>query len=119
MTHDHDSEVFEDQSSTRFRDDDEGLDGAPVFTCLRAATGTDLASDEADRARRGADRRQHGPAASRRRTACSACILELDGETVTSRPAPGIGYLHTGIEKNMEFKHVVPGGHLRAPAWTT
>jgi len=30
-------------------------------------------------------------------------ILEMDGETVTSI-RPGIGFLHTGIEKNMEFK---------------
>ena len=30
-------------------------------------------------------------------------ILEMDGETVTSL-RPGIGFLHTGIEKNMEFK---------------
>lgn len=30
-------------------------------------------------------------------------ILELEGETVTEARA-GIGYLHTGIEKNMEFR---------------
>ena len=30
-------------------------------------------------------------------------ILELDGETVTEARA-GIGYLHTGIEKNMEYR---------------
>jgi NADH-quinone oxidoreductase subunit D len=30
-------------------------------------------------------------------------ILEIDGETVTETRA-GIGYLHTGIEKNMEFR---------------
>jgi len=30
-------------------------------------------------------------------------VLELDGETVTEARA-GIGYLHTGIEKNMEFR---------------
>jgi NADH-quinone oxidoreductase subunit D len=30
-------------------------------------------------------------------------ILELDGETVTEARA-GIGYLHTGIEKNLEFR---------------
>ncbi len=30
-------------------------------------------------------------------------ILELDGETVTDARC-GIGYLHTGIEKNMEFR---------------
>ncbi|MBI4900633.1 MAG: NADH-quinone oxidoreductase subunit D [Actinobacteria bacterium] len=30
-------------------------------------------------------------------------ILEMDGETVTSL-RPGIGFLHTGIEKNMEYR---------------
>ena len=35
-------------------------------------------------------------------------ILELDGETVTEARA-GIGYLHTGIEKNMEFRTWVQG----------
>ena len=30
-------------------------------------------------------------------------ILELDGETVTEARC-GIGYLHTGIEKNIEFR---------------
>ncbi len=30
-------------------------------------------------------------------------ILEIDGETVTEARA-GVGYLHTGIEKNMEFR---------------
>src|SRR5699024_8815911 len=30
-------------------------------------------------------------------------VLEMDGETVLSI-RPGIGFLHTGIEKNMEFK---------------
>ncbi len=35
-------------------------------------------------------------------------ILELDGETVTEARC-GIGYLHTGIEKNMEFRSFVQG----------
>ena len=35
-------------------------------------------------------------------------ILELDAETVTEARA-GIGYLHTGIEKNMEFRTWVQG----------
>src|SRR5512139_3707166 len=35
-------------------------------------------------------------------------VLELDGETVTEARA-GIGYLHTGIEKNMEFRTWVQG----------
>jgi NADH-quinone oxidoreductase subunit D len=35
-------------------------------------------------------------------------VLELDGETVTEARA-GIGYLHTGIEKNMEFRNWTQG----------
>jgi NADH-quinone oxidoreductase subunit D len=35
-------------------------------------------------------------------------ILELDGETVTEARC-GIGYLHTGIEKNLEFRNWVQG----------
>jgi NADH-quinone oxidoreductase subunit D len=35
-------------------------------------------------------------------------ILELEGETVTEARA-GIGFLHTGIEKNMEFRNWVQG----------
>jgi NADH-quinone oxidoreductase subunit D len=35
-------------------------------------------------------------------------ILEIDGESVTEARA-GIGYLHTGIEKNMEFRTWVQG----------
>jgi len=35
-------------------------------------------------------------------------ILELDGETVTEARC-GIGYLHTGIEKNMEFRNWTQG----------
>src|SRR5699024_1745611 len=35
-------------------------------------------------------------------------VLEIDGETVTNA-RPGIGYLHTGIEKNMEFRNWTQG----------
>ena len=35
-------------------------------------------------------------------------ILELDGETVTEARC-GIGFLHTGIEKNMEYRSFVQG----------
>ncbi len=35
-------------------------------------------------------------------------ILEIDGETVKEARC-GIGYLHTGIEKNMEFRNWVQG----------
>jgi NADH-quinone oxidoreductase subunit D len=35
-------------------------------------------------------------------------VLELEGETVTEARA-GIGYLHTGIEKNMEFRSWTQG----------
>jgi NADH-quinone oxidoreductase subunit D len=44
-------------------------------------------------------------------------ILELEGETVTEARA-GIGYLHTGIEKNMS---TAPGPRASpsSPGWTT
>jgi NADH-quinone oxidoreductase subunit D len=35
-------------------------------------------------------------------------ILEIEGETVTEARC-GIGYLHTGIEKNMEYRHWTQG----------
>src|SRR5258708_17308865 len=35
-------------------------------------------------------------------------ILELEGETVTEARV-GIGYLHTGIEKNLEFRNWTQG----------
>jgi NADH-quinone oxidoreductase subunit D len=35
-------------------------------------------------------------------------ILELDGETITEARC-GIGYLHTGIEKNMEYRNYTQG----------
>jgi NADH-quinone oxidoreductase subunit D len=35
-------------------------------------------------------------------------ILEIDGETVTECRC-GIGYLHTGIEKNMEYRNWTQG----------
>ncbi|BDH56093.1 hypothetical protein MTP03_10320 [Tsukamurella sp. PLM1] len=35
-------------------------------------------------------------------------ILELDGETVTEARC-GIGFLHTGIEKNLEFRNWTQG----------
>lgn len=35
-------------------------------------------------------------------------ILEIDGETVTEARC-GIGYLHTGIEKNLEFRSWTQG----------
>ena len=40
---------------------------------------------------------------TRRRTACCGSILELEGETVTQARSV-IGYLHTGIEKNCEYR---------------
>jgi NADH-quinone oxidoreductase subunit D len=35
-------------------------------------------------------------------------ILEIEGETVTDARC-GFGYLHTGIEKNMEFRYWTQG----------
>ncbi len=45
-------------------------------------------------------------------------ILELDGENVRETRVD-TGYLHTGIEKNMEYRTWAQGVTLRAPAWTT
>jgi NADH-quinone oxidoreductase subunit D len=44
-------------------------------------------------------------------------ILTLDGETVTE-PGAVIGYLHTGIEKNMEYR-TGRRASRSAPGWTT
>ena len=41
-------------------------------------------------------------------------VLTLDGETVTEL-RPVIGYLHTGIEKNMEFRTWTQGSHVLHP----
>ena len=41
-------------------------------------------------------------------------VLELEGETVV-QTRPVIGYLHTGIEKNMRVPQLDPGGHVRHP----
>ena len=35
-------------------------------------------------------------------------ILEIEGETITEARC-GIGYLHTGIEKNLEYRNWVQG----------
>ena len=35
-------------------------------------------------------------------------VLEIDGETIVEARA-GIGYLHTGIEKNLEFRNWTQG----------
>ena len=45
-------------------------------------------------------------------------MLEIDGETVTEARA-GVGYLHTGIEKNMEFRTWTQGVTfcVRAQFW--
>lgn len=56
-------------------------------------------------------------------------ILEIDGETVTEARC-GIGYLHTGIEKNLEFRtwtqgttfvtrmdYLTPSSTRRPTAW--
>ena len=60
------------------------------------------ATDGSGDGRRGAPGRQHGSAApvDARRAPADP---ELDGETVTEL-RPVVGYLHTGIEKNMEFR---------------
>ena len=39
-------------------------------------------------------------------------LLELDGETVVNL-APDIGFVHTGVEKNMEAKTYTKGKHIQ------
>ena len=50
-------------------------------------------------------------------TVYSGLILELEGESVVE-PHCGIGYLHTGIEKNMEFRNWTQGVTF-ARGWIT
>ncbi|MCK0110874.1 NADH-quinone oxidoreductase subunit D [Ornithinimicrobium sp. F0845] len=74
--------------------------GAPVFT----ATGGDWDQIAADAATLGEERIVVNMGPQHPSThGVLRLILELDGETVRETRA-GIGYLHTGIEKNMEFR---------------
>ena len=110
-THDHDTEVFEDQGTHESFSDaygasvDEGLDGAPVFN-VSGGDWNDLV-DEATALHEERIVVNMGPQHPSTHGVLRL-ILELDGETVTEARA-GIGYLHTGIEKNMEFRSWVQG----------
>ena len=110
-THDHDTEVFEDQGTHESFSDaygasvDEGLDGAPVFN-VSGGDWNDLV-DEATALHEERIVVNMGPQHPSTHGVLRL-ILELDGETVTEARA-GIGYLHTGIEKNMEFRTWVQG----------
>jgi NADH-quinone oxidoreductase subunit D len=79
---------------------EEGIDGVPMFE----ASGGDWSEIAEEAARLGEERiivnmgPQHPSTHGVLRL-----MLEIDGETVTEARA-GIGYLHTGIEKNMEFR---------------
>ena len=106
-------EVYDQDADARFRDDvyatsvadDDSADGAPVFN----VAGGDW-DDLVDEATALSEERivvNMGPQHPSTHGVLRL-ILELDGETVTEARA-GIGYLHTGIEKNMEFRTWVQG----------
>ena len=79
--------------------------GAPVFT----AAGGDWDQIAADAATLGEERIVVNMGPQHPSThGVLRLVLELDGETVRETRA-GIGYLHTGIEKNMEFRTWVQG----------
>jgi NADH-quinone oxidoreductase subunit D len=69
-----------------------------VFT-VRVATGTRSAATKASEERVVVNMGPQHPSTH----GVLRLILELDGETVTEARS-GIGYLHTGIEKNLEFR---------------
>ena len=84
---------------------DEGVEGVPVFT-VSGGDWNDLV-DEATALHEERIVVNMGPQHPSTHGVLRL-ILELDGETVTEARA-GIGYLHTGIEKNMEFRTWVQG----------
>ncbi|MCL2455642.1 MAG: NADH-quinone oxidoreductase subunit D [Micrococcales bacterium] len=80
------------------RDDD--LDGVPTFHPV----GGDWSDVAAEAARLGEERIVVNMGPQHPSThGVLRLLLEIDGETVTEARA-GIGYLHTGIEKNMEYR---------------
>lgn len=83
----------------------DSVDGGPVFT----AAGGDWDEIASEVAAMGAERIVVNMGPQHPSThGVLRLILELDGETVREARA-GIGYLHTGIEKNMEFRTWVQG----------
>ncbi|PWD50542.1 NADH dehydrogenase subunit D [Serinibacter arcticus] len=84
-------------TTTNITDD---LDGATTFT----ANGGDWAAIAEEAARLGEERIVVNMGPQHPSThGVLRLILEIDGETVREARV-GIGYLHTGIEKNMEFR---------------
>ncbi|WNB85949.1 NADH-quinone oxidoreductase subunit D [Cellulomonas sp. ATA003] len=79
---------------------DDGAGGAPTFE----ASGGDWSQIAEEAARLGEERIVVNMGPQHPSThGVLRLMLEIDGETVTEARA-GIGYLHTGIEKNMEFR---------------
>jgi len=79
---------------------DAGADGVPTFE----ASGGDWSQIAEEAARLGDERIVVNMGPQHPSThGVLRLMLEIDGETVTEARA-GIGYLHTGIEKNMEFR---------------
>ena len=111
-SHDSDTEVFEDLGTDAERgaadpygSPGDGSGDAPVFT-VSGGDWNDLV-DEATALHEERIVVNMGPQHPSTHGVLRL-ILELDGETVTEARA-GIGYLHTGIEKNMEFRTWVQG----------
>jgi NADH-quinone oxidoreductase subunit D len=87
------------------RVDDADTDGVPTFE----ATGGDWSEIAAEAARLGDERIVVNMGPQHPSThGVLRLMLEIDGETVTEARA-GIGYLHTGIEKNMEYRSWTQG----------
>ena len=79
---------------------DEATEGVPTFE----ATGGDWSEIAEEAARLGEERIVVNMGPQHPSThGVLRLMLEIDGETVTEARC-GIGYLHTGIEKNMEFR---------------
>lgn len=79
---------------------DDDLSGVPVFDSV----GDDWSDIAAEAARLGEERIVVNMGPQHPSThGVLRLMLEIDGETVTEARA-GIGYLHTGIEKNMEYR---------------
>jgi len=90
--------------------DDSSTAGAPFFE----ATGGDWSNIAEEAARLAEDRMVVNMGPQHPSThGVLRLMLEIDGETVTEARA-GIGYLHTGIEKSMEYRTWSQG-----PTWCT
>ena len=83
-----------------------GSSPSPVATGTRSSAGTDPLHDERIVVNMGPQHPStHG---------VLRLVLELEGETVTEARSV-VGYLHTGIEKNLEYRNWVQGTHVRDP----